>query len=146
MEIILLNLFITLGIETIFYISLNKRSYKLLIVVTLMNSILNVSMNVALQFCLSSPILYYSLLASFEVVTIAIETLIIYLIFKYRFIKVLLISLMANLSSFVVGFLLGYLKLNQTTFIILISAFGFLYLCVAAFVVTLFIKEKLSNR
>ena len=136
---IVLALMITLAIEVNIFIFLKRDNIFLWLVVSIMNVILNVGMNVLLYF-MSTTFWYWFTLSIYEIATLIIEGLIIFLIFKYKFFKCLLVSLIANVTSFLVGLLINEFTLNLWLKITLISVFMVLYL--VGFVFTCFRYSK----
>ena len=127
---ILLSLAMTICIETYIYLLLKWRDLKLLAIVTLMNLILNTSMNIILIYCGNNQFTYWLILSIYEVSTIFIESLIIYLFMRFKYFKILLIALAANISSFLVGLALSPLFEYQIAAIILTIVFFLGYLAV----------------
>lgn len=131
---ILLPLAITLGVETGIYMILKRDNLKLFIVVSIMNMILNVSMNTGLFFVTDSK-LYSIILVCSEVATVLIESLIVYLFTKIKYWKTLLFAFLANLASFIVGWLLTFLYKEFVPAVIGCCVFLLIYLVV--YIVTL---------
>jgi hypothetical protein len=67
------------------------------------------------------------------------------LIFKYKFFKCLLVSLIANTASFLVGLLINQFTLNLWLQITLISVFMVLYFVGFAFTTYRFAKNRFLN-
>ena len=124
---ILLPLSITLAIETGIYMILKHKDLKLFIVVSLMNLILNPSMNIGLHF-IKDDATYWILLAIFEVLTIAIESVVLKLFMKFHYLSCLVFSIHANVISFAVGMLLLPVYEMKITPIILSVIFLLIYL------------------
>lgn len=99
---IIFALALTIALEGWIYNFLKPWSLKLFLVTMVMNSILNVAMNLILT-NLINPANYYYFLALFEVLTIVIETLVLFLIFKEKPLKTFLFSLAANIVSLSFG-------------------------------------------
>ena len=138
---IVLALMITLAIEVNIFIFLKRDNIFLWLVVSIMNVILNVGMNVLLYF-MSTTFWYWFTLSIYEIATLIIEGLIIFLIFKYKFFKCLLVSLIANVTSFLVGLLINEFTLNLWLKITLISVFMVLYLVGFAFTCYRYSKKR----
>lgn len=139
---ILLSLAITLCIETWIYMLLKRFSLKLFFVASAMNLILNTTMNVLLVLFGTETLSYWLILSAYEVGTIFMESLIIFLFFGFKYFKTLLVALIANVSSFVVGLALGPVHSNNVLAIIFTSLFFLGYLVLYA----LTIKASLAHR
>lgn len=124
---ILLPLSITLVIETGIYMILKHKDLKLFVVVSLMNVVLNLGMNIALHFA-HDEATYWMFLTFFEVVTIVLESVILMLAMKFLFLRCLLFSIHANVISFAVGVLLLPVYEMKITPIILSVIFLLIYL------------------
>ena len=133
---IVIALMITLAIEVNIFIFLKRDNIFLWLVASIMNVILNVGMNV---------FWYWFTLSIYEIATLIIEGLIIFLIFKYKFFKCLLVSLIANVTSFLVGLLINQFTLNLWLQITLISVFMVLYLVGFALTTYRFAKNRFLN-
>lgn len=129
---IVIALMITLAIEVNIFIFLKRDNIFLWLAASIMNVILNVGMDVLLYF-MPTTFWYWFTLSVYEIATLIIEGLIIFLIFKYKFFKCLLVSLIANVASFLVGLLINEFTLNLWLQITLISVFMVLYLVGFAF-------------
>lgn len=125
---IILPLSITLTIETGIYMILKHRDIKLFVITSLLNAILNVAMNVSLSSFTSDMTIYWVLLSAFEVMTILIESLVITFAMKIGYLKVLLFSFIANLTSFLVGLGLSNVINMKITPIIISVIFVLVYL------------------
>ena len=123
----LLSLSITLAIETGIYMILKHKDLKLFIIVSLMNMVLNLGMNIALHFA-HDEATYWILLTIFEVVTIVLESVILMLTMKFSFLRCLLFSIHANVISFAVGMLLLPVYEMKITPMILSVIFLLIYL------------------
>lgn len=137
---ILLPLAITLALETGIYMILKHRDFKLLVVVSLLNIILNPLMNIGLCY-ITDNTLYWVILSLSEIATVLLEAAVITLIFKMRFTKVLLFAFLANLLSFSVGLILFFTPIYQTKIaaIIVTGLFFSVYLFTYGFTLTSFI-------
>ena len=123
---ILLALFITLAIEVNIYMVIDRKNIFLWLWTTLMNVVLNVSMNLLLS--LNNTLFWYWFtLILFEIMTTAIEGLLIHVILKYQLIKCWIVAIIANASSFLVGLLINQFDLNATTKIVLLIVFIIIY-------------------
>lgn len=141
---IVIALMITLAIEVNIFIFLKRDNIFLWLVASIMNVILNVGMNVLLYF-MPTTFWYWFTLSVYEISTLIIEGLIIFLIFKYKFFKCLLVSLIANAASFLVGSLINQFTLNLWLQITLISVFMVLYFVGFAFTTYRFAKNRFLN-
>lgn len=126
---ILFPLVITLAIETPIYLLLKWRDLKLFVIVSVLNLLLNVTMNVSLMF-ISDVTAYYAVLISYEIITTLVESLIIFLLMKIKYWKVLLFAIAANIASFLVGYFLQPIYQTKITIIVLTVIFLFAYLFV----------------
>ena len=126
MEIIL-ALMITLAVEVNIYIFLDKKNIFLWLAASIMNVILNVSMNTFVYLIHSEygQLLYF---VFFEIGTFIVEALILFLIFKYKIWKCFLFAFIANVSSLMIGLLVNRWVITDTTKIILLVIFGMIYL------------------
>ena len=125
MEIIL-ALAITLAIEVNLYMLLDYKNLKLFILVTIINVISNVSMNLILFF-IQNETLYYVILSIYEISVVFLEAFFVTLFLKYKYTSSLLFSFMANLASFLMGLLINQLVKTKTAIIITIVAFMVIY-------------------
>lgn len=126
MEIIL-ALMITLAVEVNIYIFLDRKNIFLWLAATVMNIVLNVGMNILLFF-MPTEFWYWFTLWIYEILTFIVEGLIIFIVFKYKLVKCLLVALIANASSFLVGFVINQFNPNDIAKIILLIVFGIIYL------------------
>ena len=140
MEIIL-ALMITLAVEVNIFIFLERENIFLWLVATLMNIVLNVGMNVLLYY-MPTEFWYWFALWVYEILTFIIEGLIIFFIFKYKLVKCLLVSLIANASSFLAGFTINLFNPNELAQIIMLVAFGVIYNIGLGFVTYRYSKNR----
>ena len=126
---ILFPLAITLAIETPIYLLLKWRDLKLFVIVSVLNILLNVTMNISLMF-ISDVTAYYAVLISYEIITTLVESLIIFLLMRFKYWKVLLFAIGANIASFLVGYFLQPVYQTKITIIVLTVIFLFAYLFV----------------
>ena len=142
---ILFPLSVTLLFETAFYIALNRRSIKLFLIASIMNIILNVTMN----FLLSLQILldaYLTLLIIYEICTVFVESLILWITMHFKYWKTLLFSCCANFTSFCLGWILyDRLSPHKTAMIIVCSVFFALYFLLFLFVLLGFMKRPINK-
>ena len=137
---IILPLSITLAFETGIYMILKHRDIKLFIVVSLLNLILNPVMNLTLA-SIDNKVIYTIVLCSSEIATILIESLVIYLVCKFKFLKVLLFALIANATSFIIGVLVFPLYQTKIAAIIVSSLFFAVYLFTFAFLLFVLVRN-----
>ena len=131
---ILFPLSITLLFETSIYIILNRRSVKLFLIASIMNILLNVSMNLILSIT-RTPDEFFVVVAVYEVGTLFAESIILWITMRIKYWKTLLFSFLANATSFGVGLILNtYVYPHKTAAIIVCSVFFVLYLLLFAFV------------
>lgn len=138
---IALALFITLAIEVNIYIFLDRKNIFLWLAATVMNIILNLGMNILL-FYIRDAFWYYFILSVYEILTFIIEGFVIYIIFKYKLMKCLLFSLIANISSFLVGFIVNIFNPDDKTIIILMIIFVVIYNIGLGFVTYRFSRNR----
>ena len=143
MEIIL-ALMITLAIEVNIYIFLDRKNIFLWLTATIMNFILNVGMNILLYF-MPTEFWYWFTLWIYEALTFIIEGLIIFAIFKYKLVKCLLVALIANASSFLIGFVINQFNSNEIAKIILLIVFSVIYLVGFGFTTYRFAKNRFQD-
>ena len=137
---IILPLAITLALETGIYMILKHRDMKLLLVVSLLNVVLNMSMNIALSF-IEDKTFYWIVLSVSEVVTIVIESIVITLIMKFKYLKVLLFSVIANGVSLGVGLLIQPIYQTKTAVIIVCGVFLAIYFFTYGFTLFAFMSN-----
>ena len=125
MEIIL-ALTITLAIEVNLYMILDYKNLKLFIVVSIINITTNSSMNLILL-TTRNDFYYYLILSIFEVSVVFLEALVVTIILKYKYTSSLLFSLIANVSSFLMGLLINQIVKTNTAVIIAIIVFMVIY-------------------
>ena len=143
MEIIL-ALMITLAIEVNIYIFLDRKNIFLWLAATVMNIVLNVGMNILLYF-MPTEFWYWFTLWIYEALTFIVEGLIIFIIFKYKLVKCLLVALIANASSFLVGLLINQFNPNDIAKINLLSVFSVIYLVGFGFTTYRFAKNRFQD-
>lgn len=115
---ILFPLSLTLVIETGLYMILKHRDLKLFLVVSIMNLFLNPTMNIILLLFGDTAIKYWIILSIGEVLTTLIESLVVYIFMKFKYQKILIFAVIANLASFLIGLAFEFLYENQTALII----------------------------
>ena len=142
---ILFSLSITLFIETGIYMILKHRDLKLLLIVSLMNLVLNPTMNLIFYFAIHYEKTYWLALAIAETLTTLIESLIVFLFMRFKYPKVLLFAFLANLASLAMGLLLRPVYETKTTIIVLTSLFLLSYLFIYVFVLVAFTRQNNNN-
>ena len=143
---IIFSLSVTLLIEPSLIWLLTKGNHKTFITSFASNVFLNVGMNVLLLYVVDKQY-YYLFLTIFEISTVILETLIIFTINKTDFWKTLLYVFIANLVSFIVGYIFNIFVLDLFVrqilsvifFIFAGSGFIFVFVC---FLLSFF---KISN-
>ena len=126
MEIIL-ALMITLAVEVNIFIFLERKNIFLWLAATGMNIVLNVGMNILL-YHMPTEFWYWFTLWVYEILTFIVEGFIVFAIFRYKLVKCLLVSLIANAVSFLVGYVINLFNPNEIAQIILLIAFGLIFL------------------
>ena len=139
---ILFPLSITLAIETGIYMIIKHRDMKLFIVVSLLNLVLNPTMNIVLTYVIRDKFYYYLFLTTFEIATIVIESLIIWHFIKVKYLKALVFAIIANAASFGVGYCLQFAFQTKITIIVLTSLFFAIYLVTYLVVFFSFCKQQ----
>lgn len=141
----LLPLSITLALEVGIYMILKHKDLKLFIVAAGMNFILNPLMNLELFF-ISHKTLYWIILSVCEVSMVFIESLIIYLFIRIKYLKVLLFAFIANLTSFLIGLSLSFLFEMKIAAIVACSLFFVIYLVTFGVVLSSFLTKRERNK
>ena len=139
---IIFPLAVTLVIETGLYMILKHRDLKLFLVVGIMNAILNPTMNIVLLLCGDTQLKYWLILIIGEVSTTFVESLIVYLFMKFKYLKILLFAVIANLGSLLVGLALEPLFGNKTFLIIATIIFLTCYIAIYLVVLISFFKKN----
>ena len=139
---IVFSLAITLCVETFVYMFLKPRDLKLFLIVSGLNIVLNVTMNVALIYAIKDQTIYWIILISYELLTTCIEAFVITILMKFRFLAVLLFAFIANLSSFLIGLVLAPVNDHLVAQIILIIVFFLGYLAIYLSVLFKTIKDN----
>ena len=143
---ILFSLAITLFIETGIYMILKHSDIKFLLVVSLMNLILNPTMNILFSLLIPDEKTYWVALVIAEVSTVLIESLIVFLFMRFKYLITLLFSAIANGSSLAIGLLLRPVYETKTTIIVLMSLFFLGYLFIYVFVLVSFMHRNNNDR
>lgn len=139
---ILLPLAITLAVESLVYMLFFKWDKRVFVITSILNVFLNVGMNIGLSF-VSDITIYWIILSIAEVLTVIIESLVIYLYKKEKYPKVLLIAFIANAMSFLIGLSLSEIYKMNITPIVLTIVFFAIY--IFEFIYTFFINCKKDN-
>lgn len=135
---------VTLLIETGIYMILKHRDLKLFLVVSLMNLVLNPTMNIILLLFGDTQLKYWIILILGEILTTVIESLIVFLFMKFKYLKILLFAVTANLASFLLGLALEPLYGSKTLIIIFSIVFLLGYLAIYLVVLVSTIKKNMS--
>lgn len=139
---IVFPLAVTLVIETGLYMILKHRDLKLFLVVGIMNAILNPTMNIVLLLCGDTQLKYWIILIVGEILTTFIESLVVFLFMKFKYLKILLFAVIANLGSFLIGLALEPLYGNKTILIIVTVVFLLIYIAIYLVVLISFFKKN----
>ena len=142
---ILFGLAITLCLEAWIYMLLKRHSLKLLLIVTLMNLVLNPTMNIILYYFGNDQTTYWIIVALYEVGTTIVESLIVFLFMRFKYYKVLLIALFANAASFIVGLALAPTYNYLVVAIILTICFFIGYLVIYFLTIKAHINTQKDN-
>lgn len=142
---IFLPLAITLLFETIIYMILKPKNLKLFIVVSILNIILNITMN-SILFFINEEWLYWLVLFSYEIFTTLIEALIIFKLIKIKFSKTLLAAISANLFSFIIGFSLHFIYENKIAALFVSWLFLILYFIYFGYIFYYFLVKNYKNK
>lgn len=140
--LILFPLVTTLLFETGIYMILKHRDLKLFLVASIMNLILNLAMNLTLTYLGDTPSKYWLILGIGEVLTTLIESIVVYLFMRFKYLKILLIAVIANVTSFLVGLALDPLYDNHVILIIFFVLFMLGYIATYLVVFLDFIKKN----
>lgn len=124
---IIFPLSITLAIETPIYLLLKWRDLKLFIVISILNLVLNPTMNIILGY-MPNHTAYYATLISYEIMTTLVESLVIFLFMRFKYWKVLLFAMIANGASFLMGYLLRPVYQTKITIVVLTVIFLLVFL------------------
>ena len=142
---IIFPLAVTLVIETGLYMILKHRDLKLFLVVGIMNVILNPTMNIILLQLGDTPLKYWIILIVGEVLTTLIESLIVFLFMKFKYLKILLFAVLANLGSFLIGLALEPLFGNKIFLIVATAIFLVAYIGIYLVVLLSFFKKNMDH-
>ena len=139
---VIFPLITTLVLETGIYMILKHRDLKLFFVVSIMNLLLNPTMNFILIIFGKDHLSYWLILSIGEVLTTLIESLIIYLFMKFKYLKILLFAVIANAASFVAGLLLDPIYDYNVVLIIVMVVFSLGYLATYFVVFWSYLKKN----
>ena len=139
---IVFPLAVTLVIETGLYMILKHRDLKLFLVVGIMNAILNPTMNILLLLCGDTQLKYWIILIAGEILTTFIESLVVFFFMRFKYLKILLFAVIANLGSFLIGLALEPLYGNKTILIIVTVVFLLIYIAIYLVVLISFFKKN----
>lgn len=143
---ILFSLSITLFFETGIYMILKHRDIKLLLIVSVMNLILNPAMNIIFYYAIPDEKTYWLALIIAEIMTTLIESVIVFLLMRFKYPKTLLFAFIANATSLAIGLLLRPVYETKTTIIVLTSLFFLGYLFTYIFVLVSFTRRHNNDR
>ena len=141
---IFLALMITLAVEVNIFIFLDKKNIFLWLTATVMNIVLNVGMNILLYY-MPTEFWYWFTLWVYEISTFIIEGFIVFAVFRYKLIKCLLVSLIANAASFLVGYTINLFMPKEAVQIVLLIVFSVIYLIGLGFVTYRYSKNRFQN-
>ena len=139
--IILFPLSLTLLIETVIYMFLKWGDLKLFIVVSIANIVLNTTMNLIL-FSIRDATAYYIFLFSYEIGTTLLEALLIFLFIRFKFPKILLFAIAANLASYLMGFAFKGIYQTKVTIIVVTLVLFALYIGFEIFTIIYHLKKN----
>ena len=139
---ILFPLAVTLVIETGVYMILKHRDLKLFLAASIMNLVLNPTMNTILIQFGDTAIKYWLILIIGEVSTTLIESLIVFFFMRFKYLKILLFAVLANISSFLLGLALNQLYDYRTVLIVITILFLCFYTAMYFLVLILFIRKN----
>ncbi len=141
---IILSLSITLafelGITTIFFF----KDMRVLVVLSIANIVLNVTMNLSIQL-MPNALGYYLFLGFYELFTTAIEIIILIFICKKPVRKSILVSVCANVTSLGVGIIINQCNPDEKTKMILTLIFAFIYSVIVAINLSFYLLDKTKN-
>ena len=143
---IIFPLSITLVIETGLYMILKHRDLKLFLVVSIMNLVLNPTMNLIIIQFGDTQLKYWLILGIGEVSTTLIESLVVFLFMRFKYLEILLFAFIANAASFLIG--LAFQPLFENRVLLIIVSIVLLLGYIAMYLVVLLpaIKKNMSNQ
>ena len=139
---VIFPLITTMLLETGIYMILKHRDLKLFFVVSIMNLVLNPTMNFILIIFGKDHLSYWLILGIGEVLTTLIESLIVFLFMRFKYLKILLFAVIANAVSFLVGLALDPVYDYQTALIVLMIVFALGYLATYFVVFWSYLKKS----
>ena len=139
---VIFPLITTLLLETGIYMILKHYDLKLFFVVSIMNLVLNPTMNFILIIFGKDHLSYWLILGIGEVLTTLIESLIVFLFMRFKYLKILLFAVIANAVSFLIGLALDPVYDYQTVLIVLMIVFAFGYLATYFVVFWSYLKKS----
>ena len=119
---ILFPLSITLLLEPLIFSLIKKFDFKVFLVSSIANLVLNTTMNVIIHFILEKRI-YALFLFNYEIATIFVEALIVNLFCKIKYGKCLLFSMFANIASLTMGSMLNSFGISSIYVSIILFVF-----------------------
>ena len=114
---------------------------KLFIVVSIANIVLNTTMNLIL-FSIRDATVYYIFLFSYEIGTTLLEALLIFLLMRFKFPKILLFAIAANLASYLMGFVFKGIYQTKVTIIVVTLVLFALYIGFEIFTIIYHLKKN----
>ena len=143
---IIFPLALTLVIETGLYMILKHRDLKLFLVVSIMNVVLNPIMNLILIHFGDTQLKYWLILSIGEISTTLIESLIVFMFMRFKYLKILLFAFIANLASFLIGLALQPLFENKVLLTIIAIVLLLGYIAIYLVILIPVIKKNMSNQ
>lgn len=139
---ILFPLSLTLAIETPIYLILKWRDFKLFVVASVLNLILNPIMNIILLLYIDNQSAYYLFLTLYEIGTTLVESLVIFLFMRFKYWKVLLIAIGANGTSLLVGILMQPVYNTIVTILVLTIFFFSVFIFLEVLTLLSFVRNN----
>lgn len=143
---IIFPLALTLVIETGLYMILKHRDLKLFLVVSIMNVVLNPIMNLILIHFGDTQLKYWLILSIGEISTTLIESLIVFMFMRFKYLKILLFAFIANAASFLIGLVLQPLFENKVLLTIIAIVLLLGYIAIYLVILIPVIKKNMSNQ
>ena len=142
---ILFPLSITLAVEVPIVLLLKWRDLKLFITASVINLITNPLMNFIIL-KMGGTFTYYALfVACYEIGTVFVEALVVFLLCKTKFPMTLLFVFFANLLSFVVGLMFDFVYQSETKLLLFTLIFFALYMVTEILTLIHNIKKPKEN-
>ena len=104
----LINVVLTVAVETIFFYFFGYRNKKFIIICITINVITNISLNLVLYFFFRNSSYYYLYLLIFELVVVLIEAT-CYMLFNRKDYKLIPLTVSSNALSFLIGWAFYYI-------------------------------------